>query len=153
MRMLSSPMTRIYVSGADWNPSLADGQRIAETFGVDLNDVYEAVQKVRAGAESGPWALGPGSDEGLRVTSFASLMERHRTESVTGVRQGDVDEVTAQASRDGIAGLSGRQQMVVAVVLMAAVYPVLPPDVRSRILEDATLAAAVAAVLGLLGRS
>jgi hypothetical protein len=151
--MLSSPMARIYIGDACFEPSLTHARRIAEQFGVDLNDVYEALQRLRGGTDSGPWLLGPGSDRGLKVTAVSRSDGGFGTASLADVRQCDVDEVTAQASQGGLAGLSRKQQIVVAVVLIAAVYSVLPPGVRSRILEDATLAAAVAAVLDLLGRS
>jgi hypothetical protein len=74
------------------------------------------------------------------------------TESLEVVRQIDVDELSAKASRGGLARLSANQRILVAVILIAAIFPVLPPEARQAILEDAGLAAAIAAVLVLLKR-
>jgi hypothetical protein len=74
------------------------------------------------------------------------------TERLEVVRQIDVDELSEQASRGGLARLSANQRILVAVILIAAVFPVLPPEARQAILEDAGLAAAIAAVLVLLKR-
>ena len=74
------------------------------------------------------------------------------TESLEVVRQIDADELSAQASRGGVARLSANQRILVAVILIAAVFSVLPPEARPAILEDTTFAAAIAAVLVLLRR-
>jgi hypothetical protein len=68
------------------------------------------------------------------------------------VRQIDVDELSEQASRGGLARLSANQRILVAVILIAAVFQALPPEARQAIMEDVTLAGAIAAVLGLLKR-
>jgi hypothetical protein len=68
------------------------------------------------------------------------------------VRQIDVDELSAQASRGGLARLSASQRILAAVILIAAIFPALPPEARQAILEDAGLATAIAAVLALLKR-
>jgi hypothetical protein len=74
------------------------------------------------------------------------------TERLEVVRQIDVDELSEQASRGGLARLSANQRILVAVILIAAVFPVLPPEARQAILDDGLLAAAIAAVLLLLKR-
>lgn len=74
------------------------------------------------------------------------------TESLEVARRIDVDELSEQASRGGLAGLSWNKKILVAVILIAAVFPALPPEARQAILDDAGLAAAIAAVLALLKR-
>ncbi len=70
-----------------------------------------------------------------------------------GDRQGDVDDLSDQASRGGLAArLSANQPILLAVILIAAVFPVLPPEAQKAILDDAGLAAAVGTVLALLKR-
>jgi len=50
-------------------------------------------------------------------------------ESLGVVRQGDVDDLSGQASRGGLAArLSANQRILLAVILIAAVFPVLPPE-------------------------
>ena len=68
------------------------------------------------------------------------------------VRQIDVDELSAQAPRGGLAKLSANQRILAAVILIAVIFPALPPEARQAILEESGLAAAIAAVLVLLKR-
>ena len=49
-------------------------------------------------------------------------------ESLGVVRQGDVDDLSDQASRGGLARLSANQRILLAVILIAAVFPVLLPE-------------------------
>ena len=52
-------------------------------------------------------------------------------ESLGVVRQGDVDGLSDQASRGGLAArLSANQRILLAVILIAAVFPVLPPEAQ-----------------------
>jgi hypothetical protein len=74
------------------------------------------------------------------------------TERLEVVRQIDVDELSEQASRGGLARLSANQRILVAALLIAAIFPALPPEVRHAISDDAGWAAAIATVLGLLKR-
>jgi hypothetical protein len=73
-------------------------------------------------------------------------------ESLEVVRSIDVDELSAQASRGGLARLSTNQRILVAVILIVAIFPALPPEARQAIMEGSVLAAAVATVLVLLKR-
>lgn len=61
------------------------------------------------------------------------------TEGLEVARQIDVNELSEQASRGGLARLSANQRILVAVILIAAVFPALPPEARKVILEDAGL--------------
>ena len=74
------------------------------------------------------------------------------TESVDPARQIDVDELSEQASRGGLARLSANQRILAAVILIAAVFQALPPEARQAILDDGLFAAAIATVLLLLKR-
>jgi hypothetical protein len=74
------------------------------------------------------------------------------TENLEVVRQIDVHELSAQASRGGLARLSANQRILAAVILITAIFPALPPEARQAILEESGLAAAIAAVLVLLKR-
>jgi hypothetical protein len=74
------------------------------------------------------------------------------TETLEVVRQIDANELSEQASQGGLARLSANQRILVAVILIAAIFPALPPETRQAILEDTGLASAIAAVLLLLKR-
>ena len=74
------------------------------------------------------------------------------TESLEVVRQIDVDELSEQASWGGLAKLSANQRILVAVILITAIFQALPPEARQAILEGTALAAALGAVLSLLKR-
>ena len=89
---------------------------------------------------------------GIRMIALALLMPRSPFGLGDLVRQIDVDELSAQASRGGLARLSASQRILAAVILIAAIFPALPPEARQAILEDAGLATAIAAVLALLKR-
>jgi hypothetical protein len=69
------------------------------------------------------------------------------TETLEVVRQIDADELSEQASRGGLARLNANQRIVVAVILITAVFSALPPEARQAMLDDALFAAAIAAVL------
>ena len=74
------------------------------------------------------------------------------TDILEVVRKIDAKELSEQASRGGLARLTANQRILVAVILIAAIFPALPPEARQAILEDSGLAAAIAAVLLLLKR-
>ncbi len=138
-------------------------RRISEALNIGLDEVLAAIQKL------GPWgpaatlagegtltigapaagvtAGGPGAT--VRVTD-ADVGAA--TENLEVVRPIDVDELSAQASRGGLAKLSANQRVLVAVILITAIFQALPPEARQAILDDALLAAAIAAVLALLKR-
>ena len=138
-------------------------QRISEALDIGLDEILAAIQKL------GPW--GPGTtlagegtltagapEAGLTVRAPGGTVhvtdadKGTVTESLEVVRQIDVDELSDQASRGGLARLSANQRILVAVILIAAIFPALPPEARQAILKDAGLAAAIAAVLALLKR-
>jgi hypothetical protein len=152
-----------YIANAAGEGAISAAQRLSEALDVGLNEVLEAVQRlglwkpaaVLAGQGSvtagGPVAGGAVVAAEGTVTVFSADVAA-ATESLTVVRQVDVDELSTRASRGGLARLSANQRILAAVILIAAIFPVLPPEVQARILDDATLAAAVAAVLVLIKR-
>jgi hypothetical protein len=85
----------------------------------------------------------------VRVTSADAVAA---ADGSGAVRQIDVDELSEQASRGGLARLNANQRILIAVILIAAVFPALPPETRQAILDDTGLAAAIATVLVLLKR-
>ena len=135
-------------------------QRISEALNIGLDEVLAAIQKL------GPWgpAVTLAGEGTLAITGPAVGTARApgptvlvtdadvgaAAESLEVVRQIDVDELSAQASRGGLAKLSANQRILAAVILIAAIFPALPPEAQQAILNDALLAAAVAAVLASL---
>ena len=153
-----------YVASTWEEGAMPAAQRISEALNIGLDEVLAALQKLgpwvpaaalvrrgnadhrRSGSRSpqrtapGPTVLVTGADAGAA------------TESLEVVRQIDVDELSEQASQGGLARLSANQRILVAVILIAAIFPALPPEARQAILDDAGFAAAIAAVLVLLKR-
>ena len=75
------------------------------------------------------------------------------TDSLTVVRHADVEKLTERASRGELpARLSANQRILVSIILIAAIYPVLSRELQRTVLDEAGLAAALAAVLILLKR-
>jgi hypothetical protein len=73
-------------------------------------------------------------------------------DSLEVVRRIDANELSEQASRGGLARLNSNQRILVAVVLITAVFATLSPETHEAVLDDALFAAAIAAVLSLLKR-
>ena len=170
-----------YVARTWGEGAMPAAQRISEALNVGLDEVLAAIQKlgpwspaatlVGEGTLTGgaPWvpaatlagrgtltigtpaavatATAPGPT--VLVTDADVIAA---TESLEVARQVDAAELSEQASRGGLAKLSANQRILVAVILIAAVFPSLPPAARQAILDDALLAAAIAAVLALLKR-
>jgi hypothetical protein len=154
---------REYIANGAAEGAMSAAQRLSEAIGVGLDEVLAAVQRL------GPWEptanlAGEGSltaGGSVRIpamavagTVFVSDADAgSAAEGFSVVRQADVEKLSAQASRGGLlARLSANQRILVAVVLIAAVYPVLPPELQKALLDEAALTAALAAVLTLLKR-
>jgi hypothetical protein len=152
-----------YVASTWGEGAMPAAQRISEALNVGLDEVLAAIQKL------GPWGppatlAGGGTltigapvaiatATALRTTVLVTDADvTAATESLEVGRQIDVNELSEQASRGGLARLSANQRILVAVILIAGVFPALPPEARQAILEDTGLAAAIAAVLVLLKR-
>ncbi len=125
-------------------------QRISEALNIGLDEVLAAIQKL------GPWgpAVTLAGGGTLTIGAPAAVATAKApgptvlvtdadvvaaTESLEVVRQIDVDELSAQASRGGLARLSANQRILVAVILIAAIFPALPPEARQAILEESGL--------------
>ncbi|MGO9293675.1 MAG: hypothetical protein ACLP52_07310 [Streptosporangiaceae bacterium] len=143
---------RQYIAHGASEGAMAAAQRISEAVGIGLDEVLAAVQK------AGATLAGEGSlTIGATVTTPAGVVivsadTAAATDGLGVVRRVDVDHLSAQASPSGLARLSANQWILLAVILIAAIFPVLTPDAQKAILDDATLAAAVTVVLGLLKR-
>jgi hypothetical protein len=142
-----------YVATTWGKGAMPAAQRISEALNVGLDEVLAAIQKLGpwgpAATLSGEGTLTSGAPAAVLVTG---VDVGAATESLEVVREIDVDELSEQASRGGLARLSANHRILVAVILIAAVFPALPSEARQAILEDAGLAAAIAAVLVLLKR-
>ena len=152
-----------YVASTQGEGAMSAAQRISEALNIGLDEVLAAIKNL------GPWgpaatlagegtvtigapAAGVTAKAPGATVLVADADVGAATESLEVVRQIDVDELSAQASRGGLGRLSPNQRILVAVILIAAIFPALPPEARQAILEDAGLAAAIAAVLALLKR-
>ncbi len=135
---------KMYIArgGAD-SALAADARVLSEMLGVGLDEVLAAVEKL------GPWepTVKMAGQAGLTIGGpvFAAV------DALSVVRETDVDELKAEVARGGWASrLSANQRILAAVILLAAIYPFLPPAAQKVLLEDATLAAALGTVLLLL---
>lgn len=152
-----------YVADPERDGAMSAAQRISEALDIGLDEVLAALQKVGswvpAATLSGEGTLTVGVPAAVAVAGapaptvlVTSADAGTATEGLQVVRQIDVNELSEQASRGGLARLSANQRILVAVILIAAVFPALPPEARKVILEDTGLASAIAAVLLLLKR-
>ena len=132
-------------------------QRLSEAVGVGLDEVLAAVRELGSweptATLSAEASLTAGGSVGMPAmavagTVFVSAADAgSATEAFSVVRQADVEKLSAWASRGGIARLSTNQRILVAVILIAAIFHMLPPAAQAQILDGATLAAAVTTVL------
>jgi hypothetical protein len=152
-----------YVASTQGEGAMAAAQRLSEALNIRLDEVLAAIQKL------GPWGpavtlagegtltIGAPAAGATGIAPRATVLVTSAdagaaTENLEVVRQIDVDELSAQASRGGLAKLSANQRILVAAVLIAAILPALPPEARQAILQESGLAAAIAAVLAFLKR-
>ena len=152
-----------YVASTRAESIMPAARRLSEALNVRLDEVLAAIQKL------GPW--GPAATlagEGTLTIGAPVAVATAKasgptvlvtdadagaaTENLEVVRQIDADELSAQASRGGLAKLSANQRILVAVILITAISQALPPEARQAILEGTGLAAALGAVLSLLKR-
>jgi hypothetical protein len=152
-----------FVASAEGGGVMPAARRISEALNVGLDEVLAAIQKLGqwgpAVALSGEGTLTVGVPAAVAVARapaptvlVTSADVGAATEGLEVVRQIDVNELSEQASRGGLARLTANQRILVAVILIAAVFPALPPEAQKVILEDTGLASAIAAVLMLLKR-
>lgn len=129
---------------------MAAAQKLSKALEVGLDEVLATVRGL-----------------GESVTVYPSVVTAHvsvpnpiiassdyaaAAEGLTVIRSAEVDEVVSQASRGGLAALSENYRIFAAVLLIAAIYPVLPPAVQDWLNSELARAAAIAAVLVLIKR-
>ena len=152
-----------YIASTQQESIMPAAQRISEALNVRLDEVLAAIQKL------GPWApaailVGEGTltigapaaaatAKALGATVLVTDADvGAAAESLEVLRQIDAEELSAQASRGGLARLSANQRIFIAAILITAIFSALPPQARQALLEDVGLVAALGAVLGLLRR-
>jgi hypothetical protein len=154
---------RQYVVSTDGEGVMPAAQRISEALNIGLDEVLAAIQKLGSrgpaatlsgeGTLTASASVAAATATALQPTVLVTLADTGAaTETLEVVRQIDANELSEQASQGGLARLSANQRILVAVILIAAIFPALPPETRQAILEDTGLAAAIAAVLLLLKR-
>jgi hypothetical protein len=152
-----------YIASGATQGAISAAQQLSEAIGVGLDEVLAALQRLGswepAATLAGEGTLTAGGSVRLAKmaiagTAFVSDGDvAAATEEFTVIRQADVEKVSSQASLGRLAArLSTNQRILVAVILVAAVYPLLPPELQKHLLDEAGLAAALAAVLSLLKR-
>jgi hypothetical protein len=167
---------RHYVTAED-EEAMPAALRIVEVLNIGLDEVRDrviaAIQKAAGPALTGEGTLmaggawGPAaalSGEGTLVigaTATAVAKAAGGTVYVTDEDYGygtdleavpkiDARELSEQASQGGLARMNADQRIAVAAVLLAAILQVLPPEARQVILDEAVMAAAIAALLQFL---
>jgi hypothetical protein len=153
---------RNYISRAASEGAIAAAQQLSETLRIGLYEVLAAVQGASAtlvGEGSLTTGAGvvvyPQTAAGSVVIQGPTVIitdsdSATATEGPTVISTADIEELDAQASQGRITALTFKQRILAAFILIAAVYPVLPPDVQQALLGDAALIAALAAVLALI---
>jgi hypothetical protein len=140
-----------YVLRTEGEDAMPAARQISEALNIGLDEVIAAIQKlgsrIPAATLSGEGTLTGGAPVLVTLEEAGT-----GTESLEVVRKIDVNELSEQVSRGGLARLSANQRILVAALLIAAIFPALPPEVRHAISDDAGWAAAIATVLGLLKR-
>jgi hypothetical protein len=73
-------------------------------------------------------------------------------DSLSVVRQADVEKLSSEAARGKLPAVlqNANHRILVAVILLAAIYPVLPPEVQAALNHEGALLSAIAAILALL---
>jgi hypothetical protein len=152
-----------YIANTKRESIMPAAQRISEALNIRLDEVLVAIQNL------GPWApaatlVGEGTltvgapAAGITATTPGAMVPVTHTDAGAATddlkvaRQIDAEELSAQASRGGLAKLSANQRIFIAAILITAIFLALPPEARQAILEDVGLVAALGAVLGLLKR-
>jgi hypothetical protein len=131
---------------------VTDGESAARQISAALNlgitEVTAAVRKVVI--------VGPNQDVDARVVMEADLIVLSEGSSVTPLE--DIDELSARASRDGIAGFSNTQVLALVLVWLLTigapvVQQALPPGAQTMLSDEyGTLGIAIALTLVILSR-
>jgi hypothetical protein len=147
-----------YIANGAVDGALAAAQKISNALGVSLDEVLAAVRgAVEPAALAGTGSLTVAAPVATAYGSAPAptVVTRDYATAAEGmpvIRPAEVDEVTRHASRGGLVRLNANQRIVVAVLFIAAIYPVLPPEVQEWLAKEPGIAAAIAAVLVLIKR-
>lgn len=150
-----------YIANGAAEGAMAAAQRITAAAGVGLNEVLAAVQNAEV------YSAGPAGTATVTVelppaqvviaapageVFVYSADEGHATEGISVVRQAEVEKLSSEASGGKLPAVlqNANRRILIAVVLLAAVYPVLPPEVQAALTNEAGLMSAIAAILALL---
>jgi hypothetical protein len=158
-------LIRQYIATGAAEGAMTAARELSKTLEVSLDEVLAAVRRAiepaaaLAGTGSLTVAAGAATARGVAtahgsVLTVAVAAEDYitMTEGLPVIRPAEVAEVTRQASRGGLARLSANQRILAAVLLIAAIYPLLPPEVQEWLNKEPGIAAAIAAVLVLIKR-
>jgi|SRR5882724_1978292 len=152
-------LIRKYIATGAAEGAMMAARELSKALEVSLDEVLAAVRRAiepaaaLAGTGSLTVAAGAATARGSAL-AVAVVAEDYitMTEGLPVIRPAEVAEVTRQASRGGLARLSANQRILAAVLLIAAIYPLLPPEVQEWLNKEPGIAAAIAAVLMLIKR-
>ena len=152
-------LIRKYIATGAAEGAMTAALELSKALEVSLDEVLAAVRRAiepaaaLAGTGSVTVAAGAATARGS-ATAVAVVAEDYitMTEGLPVIRPAEAAEVTRQASRGGLARLSANQRVLAAVLLIAAIYPLLPPEVQEWLNKEPGIAAAIAAVLVLIKR-
>lgn len=159
---------RDYIARGATEGALAAAQQLTEVIGVSLREVLTFLQEaipqatpqhrtghssisVSAGlASAAGSAPAPSAIGGTAVAKSATHADLGElaAEEFRVVRYAEVEELGK--SRFDLSAVSLRTKLFAAIVLLAAVYPFLGPDVQKYLLDEVNLSAALAQIFSLL---
>jgi hypothetical protein len=141
-----------YIAAGAAEGATSAAEKLRQVIGVELDQILATV---RSSIDPAVAPAGGGS-----VIVIAGLATAHASAqgaivipgdaAAAVIRPAEVDEVTRRAARGSLAALNAKQQVIVAAVLIAAVFSMLPHDVRERLLDDINLVTVIASVLELI---
>jgi hypothetical protein len=153
---------RDYIANGAVEGAMSAAQQITGAAGVALSEVLAAVQKAGLHAVAEPGAVTVTFDLPTAEAEVVpagevfvySADEGRATDGLSVVRQADVEKLGSEASRGKLPAVlqSANRRILVAVVLLAAIYPVLPPEVQTALRNEGALMSALTAILALLKR-
>jgi hypothetical protein len=149
-----------YLAGvrAEGGEIAAEARRVGEALGVGLAEVAAAVKGDGAAGAGLVMSYGGFALPGLAFAGVAEVRASAEAASAAAVRPEDVGDLSARASRDGIAGLSPMQLFILVLVWMLALgLPAerqgLPPEVQAMLSDYyGTVGVAVSVTALILGR-
>ena len=156
------PVLRYIADSKAKDNRLASAQNAADQVGLSLNSVAgllveltgppptaEEIADALWLATTARWPS-PGAMSGSAVTaSSASGDFAQAWDEIKTHRYPDMEKLSSKLPKNR-AEISANQIILVAVLLVAAIYPVLPPEVQKYLTTEAGLMSALAAILALI---